>query len=304
MRKKLVLIGGPTGVGKTKLAIEIAKLFNGEIISCDSVAIYKQLDIGSAKPTILEQQQANHHLIDILEPFETYSVAEYKKDAENVIENIYKNNKLPIVVGGTGLYMKGLLFPLELGNSDKDEVLRAKYHKLAEEKGGKYLLDYLGSFDPESAQKLHEKDITRIIRAIEIYELTGIKKSSIKTELNSEYDYFLIFLNDNRKELYNRINNRVEEMFNLGLETEVKNLIQNYNLTNSNQSMSAIGYKEFFDYFDNKISKSELIEKIKLNSRHYAKRQITWFKSMPKVKEYNCKNTSQILEDIKKFLND
>ena len=301
-KQKIVLIGGPTGVGKSALAIKLANLFNGEIISCDSIAIYKGLDIGSAKPTAEQQKQSKHHLIDIKEPTEEYSVAEYKQDAENIIKFLSKQNKLPIFCGGTGFYMKGLLFDMELGLSEKSEEIRQKYNKLAKEYGNKYVFDILAKIDPESANKLHEKDIVRIIRAIEIYELTGKKKSSFVQNFESKYDYMLIFLNDDRQELYKRINERVDEMFKLGLLQEVETLVKTYGLTKNNQSMGGIGYKEFFDYFDNKLNLEQLKDTIKQNCRHYAKRQITWFKTMPNVKEYNCHNVDKIIKDIKNFL--
>ena len=303
LKPKIICIGGPTCVGKTALAIKIANIFDGEIISCDSIAIYKGLNIGSAKPTKEEQSHAKHYMIDVKQPTDTYSVAEYRDEAENIIEDILKRGKLPIVCGGTGLYMKGLLFPMKLGCSDKSEKIRDKYKKIAEQNGGNYLLEKLREIDPVSAEKLHDKDLNRIIRALEIYELSGKKKSDFKTELVSKYDYKLIFLNDDRKVLYVRIDNRVEKMFALGLEKEVKDLIEKYNLTKENQSMSAIGYKEFFDYFDNKINFEQLKDNIKLNSRHYAKRQVTWFKAMPNVAEYNCNNIDKIVEDIKLFIN-
>lgn len=303
-KQKIICIGGPTGVGKTDLAIRIAKQFNGEIVSCDSIAIYKHLNIGSAKPTSLEQSMAKHYMIDIAEPTDTYSVAEYCANAKKIIKEIQNRGKLPIIVGGTGLYMKGLLFPMDFGHSERSQELREKYKKIAEEKGGQYLLDYLSTFDKESADKLHEKDTLRIIRAIEIYELTNKPKSQYKNNLESEFNFMLLFLNTNRKKLYERIDTRVEKMFNLGLEEEVKNLVKTYNLTSSSQSMEAIGYKEFFDYFDKKISKEQLVEQIKLDSRHYAKRQITWFKKMPNNIECNIENIENIVEKVKIFLNE
>ena len=302
VKPKIICIGGPTGVGKTALAIKLANIFDGEIISCDSIAIYRHLNIGSAKPTMEERQMAVHHMIDIKEPNENYSVAEYMQDAKKIIDEILSKGKLPIVVGGTGLYMKGLLFPLELGKSEKDEKIREKYRKIADEKGGHYLLEYLRSIDPKSAEKLHDKDIIRIIRAIEIFEVTGKKKSQYVTPLESEFDYKLIFLTDDRKTLYERIDKRVDSMFDLGLEEEVKNLINSFSLNRQNQSMGGIGYKEFFDYFDKKISKEKLLDAIKQNSRHYAKRQITWFKAMPNVETYDCKNQQKIIDDVKHFL--
>ncbi len=301
-KPKIVCIGGPTAVGKTATAIKLAKMFNGEIISCDSIAIYKKLDIGSAKPNMEEQSQAKHYMIDIREPNEEFSMAEYREEAKKIIDDIISRGKLPIVVGGTGLYMKGLLFPMELGNAERDESIRQKYKEIAKQNGGQYLLDYLKQIDPESAEKLHAKDISRIIRAIEIFELTGKTKSSFKTKMESEFDYFLIFLNDDRNELYKRIDKRVDLMLELGLENEVKNLISSYGLTRDNQSMGGIGYKEFFDYFENKISYEEMVDLIKKNSRHYAKRQLTWFKKMPNVREYQYKNLDRIIEDVNSFL--
>lgn len=301
VKQKVILIGGPTGVGKTALAIKLARLFDGEIISCDSVAIYKKLNIGSAKPTPEEQKQAKHYMIDIVEPENEYSVSDYRNEAERLILDIASRGKVPIVVGGTGLYMKALLFPMELGKSEKNEDVRQKYRQLALEKGNQFLLDYLKQIDPQSAQNLHEKDLPRIIRAIEIYETTGKKKSDYKTELKSKFDYKLFLLNDDRKVLYDRINVRVDKMLQDGLEQEVKSLV-NAGLTRENQSMHAIGYKEWFDYFEGKISKEQLISQIKQNSRHYAKRQLTWFKAMPNVEIADCKNTQGIVEEVERFL--
>lgn len=301
VKQKVILIGGPTGVGKTALAIKLARLFDGEIISCDSVAIYKKLNIGSAKPTPEEQKQAKHYMIDIVEPESEYSVSDYRNEAERLISDIASRGKTPIVVGGTGLYMKALLFPMELGKSEKNEDVRQKYRQLALEKGNQFLLDYLKQIDPQSAQNLHEKDLPRIIRAIEIYETTGKKKSDYKTELKSKFDYKLFLLNDDRKILYDRINARVDKMLQDGLEREVKSLVD-AGLTRENQSMHAIGYKEWFDYFEDKISKEQLISQIKQNSRHYAKRQLTWFKAMPNVEIVDCKNTQGIVEEVDRFL--
>ena len=301
-KPKIICIGGPTGVGKTALAIKLANLFDGEIVSCDSIAVYKHLNIGSAKPNSQELQMAKHYLIDVKNPNEEYDMAQYKKQAQETIYDILSRNKLPIVVGGTGLYMKGLLFPMQLGNSEKSTEIREKYTEYLNNCGAEKLLEKLRSIDPESANKLHPKDTLRIIRALEIFELTGTKKSDIKTEYVSEFDYHLIFLNDDRQKLYDRIDKRVDKMFELGLEEEVRNLIDKFNLTPKSQSMQGIGYKEFFDYFDNKITYNQLLDKIKQNSRHYAKRQITWFKAMPNCKEYNYQEIDKIVEDVKNFL--
>lgn len=303
MKTKIICIGGPTGVGKTALAIEMAKKFDGEIISCDSIAIYKGFDIGSAKPTTEEQRQAKHHLIDVVAPDKDFSVAEYCELAEKCIFDISSRGKVPIIVGGTGLYMKCLLFDMALGNSQKSTEIRAKYQQMLAQKGKDELYNYLESIDPQSAKEIHPNDAKKVIRAIEIFEETGKPKSSYKFEPENKYDYYLIYLNTDRSTLYQRINNRVEKMFELGLENEVKNLILDWNLTKDNQSMQAIGYKEFFDYFDGKIDKCQMIEEIKQNSRHYAKRQLTWFKKMQNAHEFDYENKDKIIESVKLFLN-
>lgn len=302
MKNKIILIGGPTGVGKTALGIKLANMFNGEIISCDSIAIYKYLDIGSAKPTKEEQSMVIHHQIDIVNPNDEYSVAEFVQSTRKLIEEIISRNKVPIIVGGTGLYMKALLFPYEFMNSSKNEEIRHKYENMAKEFGKEYVYNYLKQIDSESALKLHSNDLKRVIRAIEIYETTGKKKVN-NCNKESLYDFHLIFLNGDRNEIYSKINKRVDLMIAGGLQNEVESLIKNFNLSKDNQSMQGIGYKEWFDYFDNKISKQQLIDNIKINSRHYAKRQITWFKQMPDVLEYNYKDVNQIILGVKRFLN-
>ena len=301
MKQKLLLIGGPTAVGKTKLGIECAKLFNGEIISADCVQVYKGLNIGSAKATKEEQQQAKHHLIDIKEPTEEYSVAEFRQNALKLIDDMASKNKLPIVVGGTGLYIQSLLYPFSYGSSEKNEEIRKKYTKILQEKGVDELFAMLEKVDEETAKKLHKNDTKRVIRALEIFELTGKKKSEQVLTNESPFDYKLIYLNDDRKVLYDRINNRVDQMFEQGLESEVENLIKS-GLTRDNQSMQGIGYREFFDYYANLISREQLIEKIKQDTRNYAKRQLTWFRHMQSSEEANIKDINAILANIKKWL--
>ena len=303
-KPKILLIGGPTAVGKTALGIKCSNMFNGEIISADSIQVYKHLNIGSAKATLEEQKQAKHHLIDILEPNETFSVSEFKDKVECLIEELLKQNKLPIIVGGTGLFMKGLLFPYSFGNSEKNDEVRSKYKTLAEKFGNEYVFNILQEKDYESSLNINMNDSKRVIRALEILETTGKKKSEQTLDLESKYDYKMIFLDDEREELYKRINYRVELMKSQGLEKEVRELVNKYGLTRDSQSMQGIGYKEFFDYFDNKISLDDVFEKIKLNTRHYAKRQVTWFKKMPNVERCNCHDVDGIMEKIKKWIND
>jgi len=298
--KKLILIGGSTGVGKTKLAMKCCDELNGYLISCDSMQIYKDMDIGTAKITKEEQKRYPHALIDVVNPNEEFSVSDYVTLAKKEIEKAYSQNKIPILIGGTGLYMKSLLFPYSFSNVVKNEDIRQYYKNLAEEKGNDYVYQILMEKDPERAKNLHPNDIKRVVRSLEIFDLTGEFKHD---ELKSEYDYKLLVLSQDRDVLYDRINKRVDEMFEQGLEDEVKYVIEKYNLTKSDQSMKAIGYSEFFDYFENNCSISFVKEKIKQDSRNYAKRQITWFKSMPKADFVNIENIDDIIKKLKIFIN-
>ena len=300
-KQKLLVIAGPTAVGKTKLGIECAKLFNGEIISADCMQVYKKLDIGTAKASPDEQAQAVHHMIDFVDPKENYDVAQFKEQATNLIKDISSRGKLPIVVGGTGMYIESLLYPFEFCNSEKNEQIRSSYKKLLEEKGNQYVYDLLAKIDPKTAQKLHPNDTKRVIRALEIYDTTGIPKSEQVQEKISDYDYKLLFLNTDRGVLYDRINKRVDIMLNEGLENEVKSLVAE-GITKDNQCFQGIGYREFFDYFDNKISYDELVNKIKQDSRNYAKRQITWFRHMKNAEEVDIKNLDDIIKSVEIWL--
>lgn len=300
-KQKLLVIAGPTAVGKTKLGIECAKLFNGEIISADCMQVYKKLDIGTAKASPDEQVQAVHHMIDFVEPTENFDVAQFKEQAQTLINEISSRGKLPIVVGGTGMYIESLLYPFEFCNSEKNEQIRDKYKKLLNEKGNQYIYDLLAKIDPKTAQKLHPNDTKRVIRALEIYDTTGKPKSEQVQEKISKYDFKLLFLNTNREVLYDRINKRVDIMLNQGLENEVKSLLS-AGITKENQCFQGIGYREFFDYFDKKISYDELVSKIKQDSRNYAKRQITWFRHMKNAEEVDIKNLDDILKSVEIWL--
>lgn len=289
-KPRVLIITGPTAVGKTKLGIKCSKLFYGEIISADCVQVYKGLNIGSAKITKDEMEGVPHHLIDIIEPTDRYDVDTFRKEAHNLIIKLNKEGKLPIIVGGTGFYIRALLFPYSLGNAEKSEEIREKYSQIANEKGKEYLFSILQKVDPESAKMLHFNDVKRVIRALEIFELTGKKKSEHTVKLESSYDYTLVALTRDRKKLYEDINKRVELMFEEGLVQEVEDLIKNNNLTKNNQSMEGIGYKEFFDYFKGTKTLEEVKEQIKQNTRNYAKRQITYFKTMPEVNWFETDN--------------
>ncbi len=276
--KKIVIICGPTASGKSDLAIEVAKILDSEVISADSMYIYKGLNVGTAKPTFAEMQGIKHHLIDVVEPNQTFTVSDYKTLAEPIIDQLHARGKIPVVCGGTGFYINSLLFDLSYGNSSSNFEAREKYKKLAEEKGNEYVYDCLKAVDPESALKLHFNDVKRVIRALEIYE-SGTLKSEIKDDFKPKYDYFAYSLNHDRETLYKRINLRVDKMIDDGLLDEIKSLLSQ-GITANDQCMQAIGYKEFFDYISGDISLQEAIARVKLNTRHYAKRQITFFKKL------------------------
>lgn len=294
---KLLLIGGSTGVGKTKLACKCADIFNGYLISCDSMQIYKDMNIGTAKLTKEEQKLYPHALIDIVNPNEEFSVSSFVKLAKIEIEKAYKLNKTPILVGGTGLYMKSLLFPYSFNNTLKDDKLRDYYKNLANEKGNDFVYNILKEKDPKRASELHPNDIKRVVRSLEILEHN--EKIVDNENIKPVYDYELIVLTTDRQVLYDRINKRVDKMFDDGLLNEVENVIKKYNLTSDSQSMKAIGYREFFDYFNNTKTLQEVKEKIKQDSRNYAKRQITWFKTMQNAKFCEIENIDEIISYLK-----
>lgn len=275
--KKVIVVIGPTGVGKTRLGVELAKHYDGEVISGDSMQIYRQMDIGTAKVTKEETQGIVHHLIDIKDPKDSYSVKEFQDHVRTLIDDITSRNKLPIIVGGTGLYIKGALYDYEFHEDQSNhDYYKEKYSSYSNEE----LYQLLSFIDLKSAQQLHPNNRQRVLRAIEIYETTGIKKSeTIDAQQHiCLYDATFIGLTLDRELLYQRINNRVDEMIENGLEMEVDTLIHQ-GITSSMQSMKAIGYKEWFAYFDHQINKNAVIELIKKNSRNYAKRQYTWFKN-------------------------
>jgi len=279
MKDKVIIIVGPTAVGKTKLSIDLAHELNGEIISADSMQIYKGFDIGSAKPTEEEKEGVPHYLMDHVDPFHAYSVSEYRQEAKACIRDIISRGKVPIVTGGTGLYVNALMYNMDFSNAPKDLDYRASLEQLAEEKGADYLFNMLAEVDPTSHKKLHKNNVRKVIRALEVYHVTGQPLSDFSTdlELDDDYDYILIGLTRNRKRLYVRINQRVEIMVKEGLVEEVKSL-KDLGLTASNTSMQGIGYKEVIPYLDEKYSLDFMISTIKQNTRRYAKRQMTWFR--------------------------
>lgn len=298
--KKILIVAGPTASGKSDLAIKLAKTYDGEIISCDSMQIYKGLDIGTAKISHNETQGVPHYMIDVAEPSEEYSVWEYSQAAKKIIDDISDRGKLPIIVGGTGLYIESLIYPLNFA-VDKDEAVRARLQKELEELGAEKLHEILQKADPEDAAKIHPNNTKRLIRALEILELSGGVKN--KTELRQpQYDVCLLALDLQREKLYDRINARVERMFSLGLQSEIERILSEGLASKNSQSMQAIGYKEFFDYFDGKCSIADVKDTIKQNTRHYAKRQLSWLRRYKFVHWVDPGDVQQINEIINDFL--
>ena len=279
MKEKVIVICGPTASGKTALSIELAKKINGEIVSADSMQIYKKMDIGTAKTTKEEMQGIKHYMQDFVEPNLRYSVADYKKDAEMAIEEILKKGKTPIVVGGTGLYVDSLIYEIEYPNIEFDEKYRQQLEKQAGENGLEDLYKEAEKIDPEAMKKISENDKKRIMRVIEIYKATGKTKTQLEIESKlkgPKYDYRVFAINIERDKLYERINKRVDIMIQKGLIEEVENLLKKYNEFPT--AMQGLGYKEVVEYIQGKVLKEDMIENIKRESRRYAKRQITWFK--------------------------
>ena len=273
--EKIVVIVGPTAVGKTALSIELAKKFNGEIISGDSMQVYRQLDIGTAKASSIEQDGIPHYLINCREIGDSYSVSDFQKEGRQAIKEILAKGKVPIIVGGTGLYIQALLYDYELGSNDESPDIRKKYEQYAQENGHHKLWLLLEEKDPLAAGKIHFNNQKKIIRALEVVEKTGQSILTPKKEPKRLYDYFMIGLETDRQLLYKRINQRVDEMIEKGLLEEAQ-LLYNQELSQSNQG---IGYKEFFSYFEGNESFETAVEQVKQNSRRYAKRQLTWFKN-------------------------
>ena len=280
MKPKVIVIVGPTASGKTALSIELAKKINGEIVSCDSMQIYKDMNIGSAKPTHEEMQGIKHYMIDIVKPDERFSVAEYKKQAEKAIEEILSKGKFPIVIGGTGLYANSLIYGIEYNEIKLDEQYREQLEETAlEENGLKTLYDKACKIDSKAMEKISPNDKKRIIRVLEIYHSTGKTKTELEQESRKngvKYDYRVFAIDIKRDILYERINKRVDIMIENGLIQEVKNLLKKYDKFPT--AMQGLGYKEVVEYLDGLTTKEEMIEKIKQETRRYAKRQLTWFR--------------------------
>lgn len=305
---QVIVIVGPTASGKTSLSIELAKRCNGEIISADSMQIYKHMDIGTAKPTLDEMQGIKHYLIDEVLPNEEFNVVRFKELANKYIDEIIKKDKQPIIVGGTGLYISSLINNINFSESECDWELREALKKEAEELGTQYIHDKLRLVDAQAADNIHPNNVKRVIRALEVYYQTQ-KPISYHNDMSrgvpSKYNFILIGLTMDRQLLYDRIDKRVDIMLQNGLIDEMKNLIS-LGYSNAIISMQGIGYKEILAYINNEKSLKEAVEIIKRDSRRYAKRQITWFKRIKEIKWFsldNCGNTNNIVEDAITYVN-
>ena len=305
MKPKVVVIVGPTASGKTALSIELAKKIDGEIISSDSMQIYKDMNIGTAKVTKEEMQGIKHYLVDFIAPNKRYTVSDFKKDSQDAIEEILAKGKVPIVVGGTGLYVNSLIYGIEYQDMEFDEKYRDELMQIAEtEEGLENLWKKANDIDPESMKKISKNDKKRIIRVLEIYEATGKTKTEqeiLSRQNEVEYDFKVFGISMDREKLYERINKRVDIMINQGLEAELKDLLEKY--SEFPTAMQGLGYKEVVQYFNGILTREEMIDKIKQESRRYAKRQLTWFRRNKEIiwldsSEEMQKNINTILERL------
>ena len=284
-KKPLIILAGPTAVGKTKLSIALAKAINGEIISADSMQVYKTMDIGTAKIKQEEMQGVVHHLIDILEPSEDFNVVLFASYAKKAMEQCWNKGKIPILVGGTGFYIQAVLYDIDFTENDEDKSYRTYLEQLAIEKGAEYLHEMLQKVDEKSAKEIHPNNIKRVIRALEFYEKSGQKISEHNEEQKqkeSPYAYAYFVLNDDREVLYDRINRRVDMMLEEGLVQEVQKLLD-AKVPTTAVSMQGLGYKEIASFLTGEYTYEEAIYYLKRDTRHFAKRQLTWFKREPDV---------------------
>lgn len=280
MKDKLIVLAGPTGIGKTEISLDLAKRLNAEVVSADSMQIYQYMDIGTAKIKEDEMRGIQHHLLDIIKPDEDFTVSDYRKEASLRIKEINQRGKIPLLVGGTGLYINSLVYKLNFTQVKANEAFRIRVEEEADKFGNQYIHDKLREIDPESADKIATADRKRIVRALEIIDSTGKKMSEYNKDFRKEtnkYDLRMICLDMDRQDLYEKINNRVDKMVEKGLIEEVKKILD-MGYSKELVSLQAIGYKEIISYLEGEISLDKSLEIIKQSSRNYAKRQLTWFR--------------------------
>ncbi len=305
-KKPLIVIAGPTASGKTGLSVRIAKKIGARIISADSMQIYRYMNIGTAKPDENEREGVVHHMLDVVYPNEPYSVYDYSIEAKKIIDNCHKEGIVPIMAGGTGLYINNVIYNIKLSGSSGDEKVRQKLSARLEKEGIKALYSELEKIDPQAAVKIHINNTKRVLRALEVFYQTGktiTEQNRISRLEESPYDVLFMIPSHEREILYRRINQRVEAMFDMGLESEVKSLID-MGYARELNSMQAIGYKEMYAYFAGEIDLNEAKESIKQNTRHYAKRQITWFKRNEEAVWLSGDFYKQAMEKAEKFLSE
>lgn len=307
MMRPLIIITGPTAVGKTALSVRLAKAIGGEIISADSMQVYRHMDIGSAKIKKEEMDGVPHYLIDVLDPEEEFNVTVFQKMAKEAVEEIYSHGHIPIVAGGTGFYIQALLYDIDFTENGEDTSIRMELEKLGQERGAEYLHNLLLDIDPDSAEEIHENNLKRVIRAIEYYRQTGERISEHnkrEREKNSPYNFLYYVVNTDRARLYERIDRRVDLMLEQGLVEEVMHL-KDMGLTRDMVSMQGLGYKEILDYLQGICTLEEAIYVLKRDTRHFAKRQITWFKRERDVRWLNLPDFNNDLDQVQlKMLQD
>ena len=306
-KKPLIVLAGATAVGKTELSIQLAKAVNGEIISADSMQVYRGMNIGTAKITPSEMQGIPHYLIDEIDPADPYNVFEFQKRANSCIDNLLSRGKIPILVGGTGFYIQSVLYDIDFTETNTDSAYRRELEQLVQEKGPLCLHAMLAEIDPESAALIHANNSKRVIRALEFYHQTGTRISvhnALQRQKESTYQYAYFVLNRSRSTIYQRINQRVDQMIQNGLVEEVEKLLKN-GVPETAVSMQGLGYKEMILYLKGDLPLPAAVEKLKLNTRHFAKRQITWFKREPDaiwIQYEDFPDTDHILEELLRIL--
>ena len=309
-KQPLIILSGPTAVGKTALSIELAKRVNGAIISADSMQVYKYMDIGSAKIMPEEMEGVKHYLIDELNPEDEFNIVVFQQKAKEALKEIYANGQIPIITGGTGFYIQALLYDINFDNQDCNEEFRAELEEIAKEQGNEVLHERLKKIDPVSAEKIHANNVKRVIRALEFYHLTGkpiSEHNETEQQKESPYNFAYFVLTDDRANLYKRIDMRVDIMLKNGLVEEVKRL-KEMGYHRDMVSMQGLGYKEILDYLDGKCTLEEAIYILKRETRHFAKRQLTWFRREREViwldkQKYNY-DEAAVLEDMCSILHD